>query len=107
MDPKTTVSLAFLVQLYAPLAGLLVVVFWLGKLTQRMTAAEERQTEMREEIKVLNDERSQVAVMASKLVDMATAMEKMGRELSGMQRSLANIASGTVGTLVKYDQSEH
>lgn len=111
MDPKTTeVSVAFLLQLYAPLAGLLAVTFWLGVLSQRQKVSERRQDKtdelLKDQMKDGRDEMVGVALLTQRFEAMGSTLEKLEREMRGMQRSLANIANGSAGTLVKFDQ-EH
>lgn len=74
-----------LLQLYAPLAGLLAVVFWLGVLSQRVRQLEN----------IAKDDRSS----SERLVRVETKMEAFKEDLTGINanltginRQLANIA---------------
>lgn len=104
---QTTVSLAFLLQLYAPLAGLLVVVFWLGVLSQRVKVTERRQDRTDEKLDAAMIEATQVAVLNDQMSGVRRTLEKMEREMQGVQRALANIASRTANPVVTFDQEPH
>lgn len=103
---QTTISVSALVQLYAPLVGLLVMAFWLGVLSQRVKVTERRQEKAEVALEAAKLESMTVAVLASKFDDMKETIEKMEREMRGMQRTLANAFSGKVGTIHKFEQDE-
>lgn len=87
-------TLAEVLQSYAPFAGLLMVVFWLGVLSNRVATLEreEKDRKGREAGSLL--ERDRITKMETILEGVKTQVEGMVRELSGVQRQLANIATG-------------
>lgn len=100
-----TLTSANLIALYAPLAGLILMALWVGALGNRMKVSERRQSKTEADIESLKNDKVTLGVLLEKASTSAAAMEKMQREMSGMQRSLANIASGHVPGIVKFDQN--
>lgn len=85
-------SVQQLVQLYAPLAGLLAVVFWLGVLSQTVNDLKQDVVKLMEH----GDDGS----MRDRMVRVETLMggvdlnlKKIDRDLQGIQRQLGNIVS--------------
>jgi hypothetical protein len=79
-----------LLQFYAPLAGLLLVVFWLGVLSQRVKSAEEKIQRMEE----AEGEGGVVERMVRLEVhseNILKQQEIQTREMAGVQRQLANM----------------
>lgn len=101
MDPKTT---AVILQLYAPFAALLAVVFWLGVLSQRVKVAESRQNATDAELQKVRLEAIEVGVLKALLARVEVDMAKMAREMAGMQRTLANMASGKSPVITIFEQ---
>lgn len=87
-------TLSEALQLYAPLAGLLAVVFWLGVLSNRVATLEREERDRKEREKAVFDERDRIVRMETLLDAVKDQMDRMARELAGMQRQLANIAAG-------------
>lgn len=90
MNGTLTLSFAQVLQLYAPLAGLLVVVFWLGVLSQRVKNLEAVLSKMEE-----GDAQGGVVDRLARLEvhseTAAKALEKISTELNGVQRQLGNL----------------
>lgn len=95
--------MAFLLQLYAPLAGLLVMAFWIGVLSQRVKVAERRQDATDVLLKAATAESTTVAVLGSNVGKMEKTLEKMEREMAGVQRALSKIAMGE-HVVTRFDQ---
>lgn len=81
-----------LVQFYAPFGGLLVVVFWLGVLSQTVK-------DLKNDVIKLMDQTDDGS-MSERMVrietlmgGVQTSMEKLDRNMQGVQRQLGNIAS--------------
>lgn len=92
-----------LLQLYAPLAGLLAVVFWLGVLSNRVLTLEREVRELKERAKGETDERERIVRMEVKMDDMKDKLESVGRELATVHRQLANMVSRRGGKIVNLD----
>lgn len=94
---------ANVISLYAPLAGLLVVVFWLGVLTQKVTDAVRRiaglEKAERDDHGVISD----LAVLKSDYHHMKASQEQQARAMEEIKRTLSNIASGRT-TITRFDQ---
>lgn len=82
-----------LFQLYAPLAGLLVVVFWLGKLSEKVASHNRRLQKLEETDEGIDGRVSRLARMEANMLTMNDTLGKQGRSLDGVHRQLATIAS--------------
>lgn len=96
-----------LLQFYAPLAGLLAVVFWLGMLTQRVRDLEKTTDDRERRVKALEmgdatdrDERDRLVRVEAELEHHGKSLESIDRALAGINRQLATIATGRGGTVV-------
>ena len=89
-----TIPVAMLLQIYAPLAGLLGVAFWLGVLTQRVKISERRQDKTDERLGALDDDKFEVGRRDEKLTNVENAVADIKRDIHAIQRTLANLASG-------------
>lgn len=98
------IPVSVLVQIYAPLAGLLAVTFWLGVLSQRVKVAERRQDTTDTRLKALDDDKVEVGRKDEKLSHVERELGEIKRELHGIQRMLANMVSGKVGVITKFEQ---
>lgn len=78
-------SLADLVQLYAPLAGLLVLAFWVGGLSQRVKTLEKES--------VGDDLKERVIRVEERQVYANEKLDSLDRGIAGLNRQLANIAT--------------
>lgn len=87
-------SVTQILQFYAPMAGLLCVVFWLGVLSNRVVTLEREERDRKDREKGVADERDRLVRMETLLDAAKDQMDRMTRELAGMQRQLANIAAG-------------
>lgn len=87
-------TLAQALQLYTPLAGLVLMAFWLGVLSNRVSTLEreERDRKTREALTATDGER--IVRVETKLDGAIGTLESLQREMAGVQRALGNIASG-------------
>jgi hypothetical protein len=83
-----------LIQLYAPLAGLLALAFWTGVLSQKVSNLSDRlvklETESDGDMKTVD----RLARLETKMDAQHGELEKVSRNLEGVQRQLGNIAGG-------------
>lgn len=93
-----------LFQLYAPLAGLLAVVFWLGVLSNRVANLEAFKKSQDERNLADATEVASVIRTEEQVKTLFKMVEKMERELAGMQRTLANAFSGKASTITTFGQ---
>lgn len=86
-------TLSQALQLYAPLAGLLAVVFWLGVLSNRVSTLEreERDRKARDIANVAD--RDKITRLETLIDGASEKMERFERQLDGVHRQLANIAT--------------
>lgn len=87
-------TIAQLMQLYAPLAGLLAVVFWLGVLSERVRALAER-------VKALERARTDGRDDHDLLVKLETTQEAMLARLDSFDRALQNVQRQLGNIMVK------
>ncbi len=87
-------TLSEVLQSYAPFAGLLMVVFWLGVLSNRVATLEREERDRKEREAGSLLERDRITRMETILGGVETQVGGMKRELSGIHRQLANIATG-------------
>jgi hypothetical protein len=103
---QATPAAVTLLQFYPVLAAIGGLLFWAGILTRRVTEQSARITNLENESK--ND--IAVAVEIGRIDQRLKALEKstehISRDLSGIQRSLANIATGKVGSITKFEQDD-
>lgn len=93
-------TVAELVQLYAPLAGMLILAFWVGSLSERVK-------NLRRDVdKVVAREDAETGEggmlermirMEIKLESATTQLESLDRHMQGVQRQFANLMAGRVG----------
>lgn len=100
-------TLAQLLQLYAPLAGLLALAFWVGMLSQKVVDQKEDILALKADVKSLKDEDSH-AGSAERLVRVEVTLEtavtelaKFGRAMEGVQRQLGNLMQKP-GTITEF-----
>lgn len=108
------------ISLYTPLAGLAMLAFWVGVLTQKIAgvitqhketndrvnarfkeAAETthaRLTKIEDHAQGDTDIAIQVGVLAAKMGDMASNQAKVEREIAGIQRTLSNMMTNARAT---------
>lgn len=87
-------TLSEALQLYAPLAGLLAVVFWLGVLSNRVATLEREERDRKDREKHDAGERDRIVRMETKMDDMKEKIDGLGRELGVVHRQLANMVTG-------------
>lgn len=116
------------IQLYTPLAGLAMLAFWSGVLTQKIAGIVERAKESEAQAAKLSAAENarvnariakiedhaandtalaiQVGVLASEMKGMAGNFGKLERDVSGIQRTLANMTSGKRTPVTEFKQYE-
>lgn len=86
-------TLAQVLQLYAPFVGLMALAFWMGVLSQRVRQLEK------------DSDRGAVSTQVTRLeVKMETAEKKLDSidsHLQGVARQLGNVAMGRVGQAIE------
>lgn len=88
-------TLSEILQLYTPLAGLLVVVFWLGVLSERVGQLRARLAKAEGDIATLRGDDGQGSARIVRLEVQVENLGKQGesilRAMEGVQRQLANL----------------
>lgn len=84
-------SFSQVVQLYAPLLGLVLMAFWLGALSQRVKSLEDAEEQTRESAKELRETHDRIIRIETKLEGLAEDVGRMGRLIDGLQRQVANL----------------
>jgi hypothetical protein len=101
---QAAIPLATLVQLYAPLVGLLGLAFWSGILTQRLSDTLRRVMKL----EAASDGDITVAVdlgrIDQRLQNLETNYGHVSRDIGTIQRTLANLATGRIGPITKFEQ---
>jgi predicted ATP-grasp superfamily ATP-dependent carboligase len=83
-----------LVQLYAPLAGLLGVVFWLGVLSEKVSALKTKLKELENKIEKDEEEGKEIVRLQVKVDNLETTAKSIQRSVEGIQRQLGNLMTG-------------
>lgn len=91
-----------LVQLYAPLAGLLVMAFWVGALSNRVATLEREERDRKTRDQAELNERDRMVRVETKLESVETKLESVERELGSVHRLIANLATGQGGKLIRF-----
>lgn len=103
---QATPAAVTLLQFYPVLAAIGGLLFWAGILSNKLVEAMRRITALE------GDSKNDVAVLVElgridqRLKALEDGQQHMGREMSGVQRSLANIATGKVGAITKFEQDD-
>lgn len=84
-------TISQLVQFYAPLAGLLAVVFWLGVLSQRVRNLEERINVLRADHDDGHSDHDMLIEMRTKMSLVVDRLDIFDRRMQGVQRQLGNL----------------
>jgi hypothetical protein len=97
-----------IIALYAPLAGVVGLAFWSGVLTNKVANLKENHDNRLSKLEAHSDADTGVAVQMGVLTERITAMktgqEKLDRDVQGIQRTLANMASGRTPPITKFEQ---
>lgn len=84
-----------MLQIYAPLAGLLCVVFWLGVLSERVASQSRKIQNLETEVDKLKGEdghgSERIVRLEVKVENVETQGQSILRSLEGIQRQLANM----------------
>lgn len=87
-------SLGEILQLYAPLAGLLATTFWLGVLSSRVSTLEREERDRKDREPIERGDHDTLVLLSGDMATVKLTLEKMERNYQGIQRTLANIAGG-------------
>lgn len=96
-------STSNIISLYAPLAGVVVLAFWSGVLTQRVADLVRRVLKLEEHNTADTATAVQLGVMGADIKNMKEDGKKVEREIAGIHRALANIAAGHTA-ITKFEQ---
>lgn len=101
ISQELLVTMQELLQLYAPLAGLLCVVFWLGVLSERVGSLKTRLTAAELEIASMKGDDGagvgRVIRLEVQMENLSKTIESVQRSIDGFQRQFANLMQkGTV-----------
>lgn len=80
-----------LVQLYAPLAGLLAVVFWLGVLSQKVKDLQERVATLRSDHDGTGSDHDLLVELRTQMRLVVDRLSGLERTMQGTQRQLGNL----------------
>ena len=81
-------------QFWTPLVGLLVMAFWLGVLSNRVSTLEREERDRKTRDGAESAERERIVRVETKLDGAITTLASVQREIAGMQRSLGNLSTG-------------
>lgn len=88
-------TLQEMLQLYAPLAGLLCVVFWLGVLSERVSTLKARVASAEGEIKKIQGDDGagigRIIRLEITVENLAVQVQSIVRSMEGVQRQFANM----------------
>lgn len=91
-------SISQMLQFYTPLVGLLVVAFMLGGLSNRVRTLERERKDDRDALAAATQDgqsdHDTLIVLAADMKAVKETLVGMGRDWHGVQRQLANIATG-------------
>lgn len=80
-----------LLQLYAPLAGLLAVVFWLGVLSQKVKNLESDIAGLQKDQDDGSDDHDLLIGLKTTMEAMSKRLDSFDRSMQGVQRTLGNM----------------
>lgn len=78
-----------LLQLYAPLAGMLMLAFWVGVLTERIKSIRVEVQELKSE--AAEGDSPAITRLKVEMEGVKTSLDKLGRGMEGVQRQLGNL----------------
>lgn len=84
-------TISELVQLYAPLAGLLVLAFWVGALSQRVKNLEQADRDRKRADDDQGSIRDRLTRIETKFESTADDVAAIKRSMDGVQRQLGNL----------------
>lgn len=99
-----SLSITQLFQLYAPLAGLLVVTFYLGALSNRTKVSENRILKLETKVDGAATDAVHLGRLEERVDGVKISVDKMEREVHGIQRSLSNLVTGKAGSIQTFGQ---
>lgn len=89
-----SLTLSQIVQFYAPFVGLLGVVFWLGVLSNRVATLEREERDRKGRDKSEFEERDRLTRVETLLDTVSDKVGRVERQVEGVHRQLANLATG-------------
>lgn len=97
-----------IIALYAPLAGVVGLAFWSGVLTQKVAGVKEdhntRLNKLERHSEADTTVAVQIGVLTANVATVTKNLEKVDRDMQGVQRTLANMASGRTTGITKFEQ---
>lgn len=105
MQPLTTENI---ISLYAPLTGVVVLAFWVGVQTGRLTDVIRRVLNLESKAEAGTSDDIAAAEgrgeVKAKLEALSTGQKHIERDIAGIQRTLANMMSGKGGAITVFEQ---
>ena len=90
-----------LLQLYAPLAGMLAMAFWLGMLSQAVATLKRDVEELKEGADATGSIRDRLTKIETKFEGAIDDIHSIKRSMEGVQRQLANLMGARPGQVVE------
>lgn len=87
----SALTVSQLLQFYAPLAGLLGVVFWLGVLSERVKTLSRRVDDLEKAGEEAGGDVRKLVTLEVQMGNVLTRLDSVDRSLSGVQRQLGNL----------------
>jgi hypothetical protein len=94
-------TLEQLIQVYAPLAGLLGAFFWLGVLSNRVHTLEKAAAKVEAASRTERDDFGRLIALETEMKTVITSLAEIKRGMDGVQRQLANLMGAKPGVLVE------
>lgn len=94
-------SVSELVQLYAPLAGLLVLAFWVGALSQKVANLKEDVKDLEEGADAAGTIRDRLTRIEVKFEGVEGDLTSIKRGMEGVQRQLGNLMGAKGGQVLE------
>lgn len=90
-----------LIQLYAPLLGMLCLAFWVGALSQRVKTLERDVRDLEDGADATGTIRDRLTRIETKFEGTAEDINSIKRGMEGVQRQLANLMGARPGQVVE------
>lgn len=103
---QTAPAVVTLLQFYPVLAAIGGLLFWAGILSNKLVEAMRRigalETDSKNDVAVLVE----LGRIDQRLKSLEDGQQHQTREMGGVQRTLANLATGKIGPIHKFEQDE-
>lgn len=90
-------------QFYTPLAGLVLMAFWLGVLSNRVSTLEREERDRKSKDHQALDERDRIVRMETNVATMTGKLESIERGMAGVQRQLASVVTTRTSSAFKLE----